>query len=286
MPEPEKNHLDELTNLPEAATDALSVAADAVEQLRAPLTQTAIPDDALFANAIAGAACFGLAHQHLRAALLLLRSGAYEAVPVLLRAAFEAAECGQYVSKDPGAAEKWIERPTSWPSKEVRSRLGDRTRHGPYGPHYGMLSTLSHPTARAGMSAVELDADALRVSDPRADPEPETVHGLAVFVASTAVFACFAFINANPEGATDPRWRRTLKRLTDRLVALAGSDWDTAHLEEDWDAAHAEWQRITRHIRSPDELDAALAEHPASWHRAMRAAATASEESSGQTEMP
>lgn len=233
-----------------------------------PLDQTAIPADALFGNSVGGLACFAFAHRQMRAALLLLHFGFYEAVPPLLRLAFEAAECGQYLSKDPPAADRWFARPTSWPSKPVRSRLGDRTRHGTYGRHYGMLSELSHPTARAGMSSVELDEYALRPSGPRTRPDPERVQHLALVLASTAIFGCFAFINASPKASTEPAWRRRLKRMAGDLLRVAGADGDTDHLAEDWETAQTRWERVAHRMQDHGDLERALNEHPASWRRA------------------
>lgn len=179
--EPENEHLTELGSLPRKAAEALALASETLTHFEVALDLTAIPSDALFANSVGGVACFAVAHRQMRAALLLLHFGAYEAVPPVLRLAFEAAECGQYLAKDPPAADRWFERPTSWPSKPVRSRLGDHTRQEPYGRHYGTLSELSHPTARAGMWAIRLEEDVLRPSAPRTSPDPEQLRSSRCF---------------------------------------------------------------------------------------------------------
>ena len=177
----------------------------------------AIPSDALFANAVGGIGCFALSQRQVRSALLLLHFGIYESVAPLLRLAFEAAECGQYLAMNPSAAAKWLSSPTRWPSKPVRSRLGDLTRHEDYGRHYGTLSSVSHPTARSVMMSVELREDSLRPRRPWTKPDSRRVFELAVLIASTAGFTCYAFVNANPEGATQPAWRRQLKAIMEHL---------------------------------------------------------------------
>lgn len=265
-------HLQGLTDLPEEAADALALAAASVAHLMVPLAQTNVPGHALFPNAVAGTACFGLAHRTLRASLLLLHFGYYESVAPLLRTAYEAAGCGQYLSRNPEAAQRWIDRSTHWPRNEVRDRLGDVTRGEAYGRHYGFISSLSHPTARASMGSVTLEDQHMRPVLFR-DIDAEELRHLAIWLAGTAVFACFALRNANPDGALEPKWLQGLATLASAVADAAGAeDADWSHLHRDWEADQEVWETIIRRLQSNDELERALDEHPASWRRARRAA--------------
>ena len=155
-------HQESLDTLGEPARDALELAFTAVEHVTYPLAMTNIPDTGLFANAVGALACFSRAHQHLRACLLATTFGYYESVGPTLRAAYEAAECGQYLSRNPAAAEKWLKKGTSWPHKEVRHRLGDVSRGPEYGQYYGVVCGHTHPTASAAMSLVEVSEGAVQ----------------------------------------------------------------------------------------------------------------------------
>lgn len=266
-------HLQGLAGLPEAASNALALAGATVAHLMVPLAQTNVPGDALFPNAVAGTACFALAHRTLRASLLLLHFGYYESVAPLLRTAYEAAGCGQYLSRNPEAAQRWIDRSTRWPRTEVRDRLGDVTRGEAYGRYYGFVSALSHPTARASMSSVRLQDQHLRPVLFR-DIDAEELRHAAIWLAGTAVFACFALKNANSDDALEPRWVEGLARLASALTDAAGAeDADWSHLDRNWEADQEAWETIASRLRSNSELGRALDEHPSSWRRARQAAA-------------
>jgi hypothetical protein len=261
-------HQEALGSLPEESGRAMALARASIEHLWYPLAQNRIPEDALFANAVAGTACFGFAHRQLRGCLLLLHFGYYESVAPLLRSAYEAAACGQYLSRNPEAAQRWIDR-GSWPRVEVRGRLGDRTRGEMYRQYYRLVSDLSHPTRRAVMDSVQLtEGDLVPMLFREIDPEKLRV--TALVIASTAGFACFAFQNASPAGAMEPRWLRSLAQLAQATNDAAGTDYDYSHLERDWDAHQMHWEEIASRLRSNIELERALDEHPGSWRRAVR----------------
>lgn len=264
----DNDHLAALSGLGPAAEDALSLATATVAHMLVPLAQTAIPNDALFANAVGGTACFSLAHRHLRACLLLLHFGYYESVPPILRAAYEAAECGQFLSQDPDAADRWVDRRTSWPSKEVRGRLGDLTRGPVYGQFYGVVSALTHPTAKAAMATVAIEGSDLQARVLRPIPDEEQLRLGALYVAATAVFTCHALINANPPDALEPRWRQGVQELSQAVSDAADIEGDWSHLDEDFETAQERWQRIVDRLRPSSELEEALDTHPQSWRRA------------------
>lgn len=268
----DNSHLASLSDMTAEAQDALSLAFAATAHVLVPLAKTNIPADGIGANALAGSACFGLAHRHLRAALMLLHYGYYESVPPLLRAAFESAECGQYLSKDPDAADRWVRRPTSWPRKEVRQRLGDLTQQPEYVRGYALMSDRTHPTVKAAVGSVFLDGEHLRVRILRDTPESEPVFFLAVWLAATAVFTCFAMRNASPEGALEPRWLEGVAYFANALNDRVGGVFDLDHLVEDWDREQARWQSIVNALVPNEDLDRLLDEHPQSWRRASRAA--------------
>lgn len=268
--EKDNEHLEGLASLPSDAGEALALAGATVAHLAIPLSRLAIPSDALFPNAAAGTACFSLSHRLLRASLLLLHFGYYEAVPPLLRSAYEAAECGQLLSKSPEAAERWIGRDTNWPRKEVRERLGDVTRGEEYGRHYGLLSVLSHPTAKSGMWCTELDEDAFRPLLAR-EVSPRDIRIGGLWLASVAVFTCFALRNAMPGDSLEPRWVQALGHLAREVSSHAGEeDADWSHLDRDWEASQARWERVTERLQSNKDLERLLDEHPSSWQRAQR----------------
>lgn len=268
----DNTHLASLSAMSTEAQDALSLAYAATAHVLIPLEQTNIPADGIGANALAGSACLGLAHRHLRAALLLLHYGYYEGVPPLLRAAFEAAECGQYLSKNPEAADRWVRRPTSWPRKEVRRRLGKVTEQSEYVRGYALMSDRTHPTVKAAGGSVFLDGKHLRVRILRDSPESDPVYFLAVWLTATAVFTCFAMRNANPQGSMEPRWLEGVVYFANALNDCVGGVFDLDHLVEDWDQEQARWESIVDKLIPSDDLDRVLEDHPESWRRARRAA--------------
>lgn len=265
-------HLAALSGLTEDPGDALSLATATVAHVLVPLARRSVPTDALFSNAVGGTACFSLAHRHLRACLLLLHFGYYESVAPILRAAYEAAECGQYLSKDPEAADRWVTRKTSWPNREVRGRLGEVTKGSPYGRYYGLVSALTHPTAKAAMATTAIDDQHLRATILRAEPDEAQIRDTSLAVAATAIFTCFALINANPPDAMEPQWREGLRDLAQALVDLGGLNDDLSHLDEDYGAAQSRWDQIAEQMRPASELEEALDAHRHSWRRARRAA--------------
>lgn len=270
--EADNAHLSALPGVATEAREALSLATATAAHLIVPLARNTVPSDALFANAVGGLACFSLAHRHIRGCLLLLHFGYYESVAPILRAAYEAAECGQYLSKDPAAADRWVERPSSWPNREVRGRLGEVTKRTEYGHFYGVVSALTHPTAKAAMAAVTIDSDHLRAQILRADPDSARVQATALHIAATAVFTCFALINAAGPDTLEPQWRRGVRDLAQALTDVAdlGTDW--SHLDEEYGAAQEQWNRIVEHLRPTADLEDALDSHPQSWRRARRSA--------------
>lgn len=265
-------HLAALPGLTEDAGDALSLATATVAYVLIPLSRSAIPSDALFSEAVGGTACFSLAHRHLRACLLLLHFGYYESVAPILRAAYEAAECGQYLSKDSEAADRWVKRTSSWPNKEVRGRLGEATKGSQYGRYYGLVSALTHPTAKAAMATITMDSQHFRPAILRAEPDEAQIKATAISVAATAIFTCFALINANPPDAMEPQWRQGVRDLAQALSDTPGVGADWSHLDEDYGAAQEQWDRIVEQIRPAADLEHTLDTHPHSWRRARRSA--------------
>lgn len=263
-------HLAALPGLGADAGNAVTLAGATVAQLLVPLGENAISTDALFSNAVGGVACFSLAHRHLRACLLLMHFGYYEGVPPILRAAYEAAECGQYLSKNPDAADRWVSRTTSWPNREVRGRLGETTRGLEYGRYYGVVSALTHPTAKAAMGTILIDSDHMYAEILRAEPDEVRIEVTALCIAATAIFTCFALINANSPDAMKPQWRQGVQELAQSLTDAADVDADWSHLDEDYGAEQEQWERIMKHMRRTADLSEALDTHPKSWRRARK----------------
>lgn len=268
----DNEHQESIDSLGDDARRALSIAFSSVAHVAHPLAMTNIPENALFANAAAALACFSLAHQHLRMCLLAVTFGYYESLGSNLRSAYEAAGCGQYLSREPDAAEKWIRRSSSWPRDEVRSRLGDVTRGSAYGRFYGVVSARAHPTAKASMGLVELEDGVATSRLARRAADEDELRGAALWIAGTAVFTCFAIRNANPAGATEPRWLEGVKQIAEDLSRMTGAGSDFSHLEQDWVQGQERWERIVDKLRPSHELDRAMDEEPSSWLRASREA--------------
>lgn len=158
-----------------------------------------------------------------------------------------------------------MQRPSSWPNKEVRGRLGETTRGSEYGHFYGVVSALTHPTAKAAMGTMLIDSDHLYAEILRAEPDEPQIKAAALYIAATAIFTCFALINANPPDALEPEWRQGVQELAQALTDTAHVDADWSHLDGDYrdgtgavgedHGATAAHRRLGRHLGlAPEEL--------------------------------
>jgi len=230
--------------------------------------QTVFPNDSTFPNDMAGSACMARAAQQLEATTVLVSYGFHAEVRNLLRSVYESVGLGRTLAKARDKremADKWLKDGVYWPDKIVRRWLDENQVVEPgavedYRSMYREMCAWAHPMARSCMGLFADRGDALELI-----PEPafdlELCRQTIVEIAATAVFACFAFRNAlAKEEVIDPAWRRDLKDLAEELAGQP-----LPHLERDWVAEHERYDAMIARLRTMDELDEMLRQHPRSF---------------------
>ena len=227
--------------------------------------------DRVFANDLSALACLGRAYRQLRAAAALAHLGYYAEVRLILRAVYESAALSRMIAKEPALAEKWLRKEHWFPDREVRSWMSGRRNDlgnseeimKDYSKFYRTMSAWSHPTAISCMEIVKPQPE--HPNRPGLNLNStfdESVFRMCVIeVASTAMFACFAFRNAVvDERAIDPDWRRRLYEVSATLVGH-----EMPHLQRDWDEERRQYDRLKTRVQTADRIAERLRDDPLSW---------------------
>lgn len=214
-----------------------------------------VPERSLYANSVAGAACFARAINDLGASLTLATSHQYGQAIALLRSAYEAASLGRVLAHSPKQAERWIEG--DWHS-DRRSRqfvrdvmFRDRPQDeredavAAYEESYEQLSRWAHPTRESSL---------LYLTDQtaggfRAVLEPEFEEHRLRFVLDLLqgelVFCLYAFRNATARvEVLGADW---LARLDQLAADVTGGT--AAPLDVDWSLVEEKHERLLRNLR-------------------------------------
>lgn len=228
--------------------------------------------DEVFPNDLSALACLVRSYRALRAASSLLLFGYYCEVRLILRSVYESAALSRMLAKEPQLAEKWLRKQQWFPDREVRAWMAGKRASSPteadelaegYARVYRQMSGWAHPTALSCFPLIRPDDDDLGRPGLHLSTafDPDTMTSCILEITFAAVFACFAFRNCLvDERALDPRWRRYLYELTQRV-----SGHDMPHLERDWEEQQRFYEDLMRKVQSADHLADHLRQNPSSW---------------------
>ncbi|MFJ4271748.1 hypothetical protein ACIP29_14455 [Streptomyces coelicoflavus] len=220
------------------------------------------PFDETFENEIAAAAALARSFTQLRAAWVVTSHGFLAETRNLLRSVYESAGLARVLAKDPKMADQWLRDGKWFPDVRVRQWLSDvrgDSAHevDKYKNFYAEASAWAHPTAESCMGQFTVEEDHFFLNSAITFDE-EACQQAVGLLASTALFACFAFRNAVVnERAIDPVWRRDLYELAREM-----SDEAMPHLERDWDAEQAHYDAVMANLRDRRYLKGQLRTHP------------------------
>lgn len=222
--------------------------------------------DTAFANEVGAAVCFVRSYRAVRCAAMLTAFGYYGEVGAVLRSAYEAGSLGRMLAAEPELADRWMNEDAWFPDRQVRRWIDEHRGEGSaiiYRDLYGMLSDQTHPTRRSTMQRLVSEEHGWWVRH-RTEPDPSQFEAAESIVAACALWLCYALRNSMvSEEALPPDWRRELAALREEAAALFGID--RHHLEPDWEEIDERWQTLQTRLRSAQDLDEALADHPLSW---------------------
>lgn len=217
----------------------------------------------MHSNVVAALACFTRAYRNLEAATTLAKSGYGGQARILLRDVYESAGLARMLAHDPEAADQWVFREHWIPDGQVRrhiaQRIGEESRLA-YDTFYQRASDMAHPTAQYTLPYLFAEDGRVR---PQLKSRPNTVANdltlLEVLLA--AIFCCFAVrMAAVDESIIDPKWRQTLTELARRVTGQP-----LEHLDRDWQAERNEFARLRANVKTCDDLEDVLREHPNSY---------------------
>ncbi|MFF0428992.1 hypothetical protein ACFYUJ_31940 [Streptomyces sp. NPDC004520] len=224
------------------------------------------PFDETFENDLAAAVTLARSYRQLQGAWVVATHGLLAEALNLLRSVYESAGLARTLAKDPKLADQWIREGKWFPDVRVRQWLsdvrGDSTEEvDKYRHFYVEASAWAHPTAESCMNQISVEEDHFFLNPEITFDEAEA-RRIVGLIASTALFACFAFRNAVvDERAIDPSWRKDMYELAREM-----SGDSMPHLDRDWDAEHAHYDAVMANLRDRCYLKGQLRTHPRAYN--------------------
>ncbi|QUC61955.1 hypothetical protein IOD14_37185 [Streptomyces sp. A2-16] len=223
------------------------------------------PFEETFENDLAAAVALARSYRQLQAAWVVTAHGFLAEARNLLRSVYESAGLARVLAKDPKLADRWIRDGKWFPDVRVRQWLSDVRRDPPdevekYQHFYTEASAWAHPTAESCMGQISVEEDHFHLN-PNITFDEAACKETVSLIASTTLFACFAFRNAVvDERAIDPAWRRDMYDLAREM-----SNESLPHLDRDWEAEKAHYDAVMANLRDRRYLKGQLSTHPRSY---------------------
>lgn len=220
------------------------------------------------ANTLAAWLCIRRSAEQLRVAHFLAYLGHYSEVPLLVRGAYESAGLARKLAHEPDAAEKWVQKGTWHPDREVRRWVEE---HG--GPvdvsreFYRHASDTAHTTFLSVAAFFdEIEHRTLPICLNRFDERFARQSLLGVVGAGLFIAHCVR--NAMADEVVLP------VDLGQRIVALheEALGEDAEHLHQDWHHVARRQDELRQRVNSVEGLDERLAADPHSLHNLLRPA--------------
>lgn len=223
------------------------------------------PFEETFENDLAATVALARSYRQLQAAWVVTSHGFLAETRNLLRAVYESAGLARVLAKEPKLAERWIREGKWFPDVRVRQWLSDVRRDSPeevdkYQHFYTEASAWAHPTAESCMGQISVEEDHFYLN-PTITFDEKACQETVALIASTALFACFAFRNAVvDERAIDPTWRKDMYDLAREM-----SNESMPHLDRDWEAENAHYDAVMANLRDRRYLNGQLRTHPRAY---------------------
>lgn len=223
------------------------------------------PFEDTFENELAAAVTLARCYRQLQASWVVTSHGFHAEARNLLRAVYESAGLARVLAKDPKLADQWLRDGKWFPDVRVRQWLSDVRRDSAeevekYRHFYTEASAWAHPTAESCMVQISVEEDHFHL-DPHIKFDETVCKETVALLASTSLFACFAFRNAVvDERAIDPAWRKDLYELAREM-----SNEPMPHLERDWGAEQVHYDAVMANLRDRRYLKGQLRTHPRAY---------------------